>query len=129
MHSTHQAKLLNVGYTIYTGTTTTNGLVIKAKTPDNHNWHTIEAGFKNKSQLKKRLFDLDKKSNWIDLYDSKNTITEYENIQMKEKAERWDTLHERINKMYFDENGNELPENEFDLADIGQEAAVAFGYL
>jgi hypothetical protein len=73
MHASHQAKLLNAGFTIYSGTTVGDGkLAIKAKTPDNHNWHTIEKNFATKVALKKRLHELDTMPKMIDLYDTKN---------------------------------------------------------
>jgi len=53
---------------------------------------------------------------------------DYERV--KEKAEKWDALAEKIGKMYpeLDEDG-ELEETGGDLADIGEIAATAFGYL
>lgn len=50
--------------------------------------------------------------------------------EWKLKAEKWDALNERIYKYYFDEDGNELPDDSGgDLVDIGEAAAIAFGYL
>jgi hypothetical protein len=75
MHASHQEKLLNAGFTIYMGTTVGAGnLIIKAKTPANHNWHTIEKNFASKAELKRRLHELDKMPKLIDLNDSKNTL-------------------------------------------------------
>ena len=117
MHSSHQAKLLKAGYTIYTGTTSPQGLVIKAKTLDNSNWHTIEKGFLSKAQLKKRLFELDKKPTWIDLYDSKNNLTD---------NEKWDDFWDQLENLYSD--GALQNEDQDDLGYIGELALIAFGF-
>ena len=75
MHSSHQIKLLNAGFTIYFGENNPkSGPVIKAKTYDNHNWHIIERGFKSIAELKRRLVEIDKRKEWIDLYDTKNNV-------------------------------------------------------
>lgn len=51
-------------------------------------------------------------------------------LEWKEKAQQWDDLEAKIATYYFDTEGNELPENEGgDLADIGETAAIAFGFL
>lgn len=48
----------------------------------------------------------------------------------KEKAEKWDQLEKKIEKFYMDDNGNELSDDEGgDLGDIGEAAAMAFGFL
>lgn len=48
----------------------------------------------------------------------------------KIKSEKWDALDEKISKYYVDKDGNELPDDGGgDLADIGEAAAIAFGYL
>lgn len=58
------------------------------------------------------------------------TPTEKQNRELKLKAAKWDALHEKIHRFYFDENDNELADNEGgDLIDIGEVAAMAFGYL
>ena len=50
--------------------------------------------------------------------------------EYKEKAKKWDKLDEKIGKFYFDEVGDELPDDEGgDLCQIGEVAAMAFGYL
>ena len=50
--------------------------------------------------------------------------------QWKSKAEKWDALDKKISSYYVDENGDELEGNEGgDLIDIGEAAAIAFGYL
>lgn len=49
--------------------------------------------------------------------------------EWKEKAAKWDALDEKINRFYFDEDDNELPDSDGgDLVDIGEAAAMAFGY-
>jgi hypothetical protein len=54
---------------------------------------------------------------------------EEQQTSIKEKADKWDALEKKISKYYFDENGDENPEVEGDLGDIGLDAASAFGYL
>lgn len=50
--------------------------------------------------------------------------------EWKRKAEKCDTLDKEIGQFYVDEDGNELPADEGgDLGDIGEAAAIAFGYL
>lgn len=47
-----------------------------------------------------------------------------------ERAEKWNALDSQIYKFYFDDEGEELPEDEGgDLFDIGEIAAAALGYL
>lgn len=46
----------------------------------------------------------------------------------KQKAEKWDKLEIEIAKYYEGEN-NEPPEKDGDLTDIGEQAAMAFGWL
>jgi hypothetical protein len=48
--------------------------------------------------------------------------------QWKAKAEKWDALAARIEKYYVNEDGEESEEGG-DLCDIGEEAAMAFGWL
>jgi len=49
---------------------------------------------------------------------------------IKDKAEKWDKLGEKIATFYtFDEEGNELEDEGGDLCDIGEAAASAFGWL
>jgi len=56
--------------------------------------------------------------------------TEKEIQLWKTKAECWDKLGDKIAKFYADENGDMLPEEDGgDLCDIGETAAMAFGYL
>lgn len=55
--------------------------------------------------------------------------TEKQIKEWKVKAEKWDALDEKIGKYYVDENGDELEEEGGDLCDIGEAAAIAFGYL
>jgi hypothetical protein len=48
------------------------------------------------------------------------------------KAEKWDKLEKEIAKFYTNSNGEadeENPENDGDLADLGEIAASAFGWL
>lgn len=74
MHASHQKKLLNAGFTIYSGDIYgAHAPRIKVKTPADHNWKTFEKDFKSKAELKRRLDELDKKPMWIDLYDTKNS--------------------------------------------------------
>ena len=48
----------------------------------------------------------------------------------KTKADKWDALDLAIGKFYpTDEDGNELEDEGGDLGDIGECAAMAFGYL
>lgn len=48
----------------------------------------------------------------------------------KEKAEKWDKLYKQVEDMYYDENGEERPEDYLDgLLTIGERAATAFGFL
>lgn len=56
----------------------------------------------------------------------------------EEKAEKWDSLYEKISKCYgdYDDDGKELPSeyevengSPADLVTIGEMAAVAFGFL
>lgn len=48
----------------------------------------------------------------------------------KRKAEQWDALEKQISKFYFGDDGEELSDDEGgDLCDIGEVAAMAFGYL
>jgi hypothetical protein len=50
--------------------------------------------------------------------------------EWKLKAEKWDKLEKKIEKYYVDENGDPLPDDEGgDLGDIGEAAAMAFGFL
>lgn len=60
---------------------------------------------------------------------TETTATEHQINEWKEKAEKWDALAKRIELKYYDENGNERPEGYSDLGDIGEEAAIAFGWL
>lgn len=56
--------------------------------------------------------------------------TEQEIAQWKKKAEKWDSLDKQVAKFYVDENGDEIDEDAGgDLGDIGEVAAIAFGYL
>jgi hypothetical protein len=52
--------------------------------------------------------------------------------QWEKKAEKWDALETEIGKYYpdLDENDNEIdPIKEGDLTDIGEVAAIAFGFM
>ena len=50
--------------------------------------------------------------------------------QWKAKAEKWDRLEKAIAKYYVDSEGNELSDSDGgDLVDIGEQAAMAFGWL
>lgn len=60
----------------------------------------------------------------------KETPTPKQIQEWKTKAEKWDALEEKISKFYFDEEGDELPDDAGgDLVDIGEAAARAFGYM
>lgn len=49
---------------------------------------------------------------------------------LRQKADKWDKLKKRVEAHYFDENGEELPDDQGgDLCDIGEDAASAFGLL
>jgi hypothetical protein len=58
----------------------------------------------------------------------KNTIVvdQEEYNVLKAKAEKWDKLDDKISKFYPEEIGEE-PTG--DLGDIGEAAAMAFGYM
>lgn len=45
------------------------------------------------------------------------------------KIEKYDQLFEEISSCYFDENGDEIEDNEFDLGTIGEIAASHFEFL
>lgn len=48
----------------------------------------------------------------------------------EQKAAAWDKLYEAIEKMYFDENGEELNEDEGgDLLMIGETCAIHMGFI
>lgn len=55
--------------------------------------------------------------------------TEEQIQQWKRKAEKWDELDEKIGRFYDGEEDNEEEGIEGDLCDIGEVAAMAFGYL
>jgi len=51
-------------------------------------------------------------------------------MTIEEKAKKWDELEQKIAKFYLDDDGNELPDDEGgDLCDIGEAAAIAFGFM
>ena len=45
------------------------------------------------------------------------------------KSIQWDKLREAVYKLYFDEDGNEWPEDKYDLCSIGEVAASHLGFL
>lgn len=48
----------------------------------------------------------------------------------EQKAAAWDALETKIASFYLDEDGEELEDGDGgDLADIGEAAAMAFGFL
>ena len=59
------------------------------------------------------------------------TVTGWINIPtVINRANKWDDLDEKVGKYYFDEDGNELPDDKGgDLCDIGEAAAMALGYM
>mgnify|MGYP003437561107 CR=1 FL=1 len=69
-----------------------------------------------------------------DAVDAPNATTSIENLieKYKIKSEKWDKLDEEIGKFYendIDDEENEDGEDEGNLIDIGEVAAIAFGYL
>lgn len=52
--------------------------------------------------------------------------TEEQINEFKAKADKWDALDEKIGEVYFQD---EEDEDGADLADVGELAAQAFGYL
>ncbi len=60
-----------------------------------------------------------------------NQLTKEEIEQLKIKVGKWDALEAKISACYVDEDGNELQEEDggADLCDIGEIAAIAFGFL
>ena len=60
------------------------------------------------------------------------TMTAEEAATLKAKAEKWDKLGEEIAKFYCDKDGEyseDKPEASGDLCDIGEVAAMAYGWL
>jgi len=59
--------------------------------------------------------------------------TEQQINEWKTKAEKWDALEQRIAKYYPDEDDykelNDTEDAEGDLCDIGEIAAIAFGFM
>lgn len=49
--------------------------------------------------------------------------------EWKSKAEKWDKLDKAIGEFYPEEDENYSDTEEGDLGDIGEIAAMAFGYL
>lgn len=52
--------------------------------------------------------------------------------QWKEKAEKWDALDKKIGNFYTDEKGEyneDSPQDDGNLLDIGEIAAIAFGWM
>ena len=69
-----------------------------------------------------------------DAVDAPSATTSIENLIEKFKiiSEKWDKLDEKIGKFYendIDDEENEDGEDEGNLIDIGEVAAIAFGYL
>ena len=69
-----------------------------------------------------------------DAVDAPSATTSIENLieKYKIKSEKWDKLDEKIGKIYendIDDEENEDGEDEGNLIDIGEVAAIAFGYL
>ena len=69
-----------------------------------------------------------------DAVDAPSATTSIENLieKYKIKSEKWDKLDEKIGKFYendIDDEENEDGEDEGSLIDIGEVAAIAFGYL
>ncbi len=60
------------------------------------------------------------------------TMTKEEAATLKSKAEKWDKLENEISEFYTDADGEyseENPKRQGDLCDIGELAAMAFGWL
>ena len=69
-----------------------------------------------------------------DAVDAPSATTSIEKLieKYKIKSEKWDKLDEKIGKFYendIDDEENEDGEDEGNLIDIGEVAAIAFGYL
>ena len=71
-----------------------------------------------------------------DAVDAPSATTSIENLieKYKIKSEKWDKLDEKIGKFYEndiddEENEDGEDEDEGNLIDIGEVAAIAFGYL
>ena len=69
-----------------------------------------------------------------DAVDAPSATTSIEKLieKYKIKSEKWDKLDEEIGKFYendIDDEENEDGEDEGNLIDIGEVAAIAFGYL
>lgn len=61
----------------------------------------------------------------------KNLTTE-EYLELKRKADKWDALGKTIAKMYVTEDGEDVDpysDDGYDLCDIGEAAASAYGWL
>lgn len=57
--------------------------------------------------------------------------TEEQIKEWKTKAEKWDSLYDKISEYYVDEDDNIVEDDKHDggLLDIGEIAARAFGFL
>lgn len=61
--------------------------------------------------------------------------TEQQIREFKEKADKWDSLDEKISEMYVNPEteepytDEEIEEKGFDLTSIGEAAAIAFGWM
>lgn len=57
-------------------------------------------------------------------------ITKEKFEELTNKANKWDQLGKEIHTFYFDEDGNEQPDDYGDgLIGIGEVAAMAYGWL
>jgi len=61
------------------------------------------------------------------LNNNKMEITQEEYSELKTKANKWDTLDNKLAEIYGE--GDDDNEQETDLVDIGEICATAFGYL
>jgi hypothetical protein len=75
---------MNKGFKFYFGTIRNGKPVIQIKTKDSPNWHILEKDFKSVAECKRRLAELDKLQDWIDLYDTKNGLKDPEEINTAE---------------------------------------------
>jgi hypothetical protein len=79
-----------------------------------------------------KIIDTDKGYDNQRLANTIEQLFEEQLSKYQHKALKWDELHDKIAKCYFDEDGEELSEDEsddIDLGTIGEISAIAFGFL
>lgn len=75
MNATELQKLMKAGFTVITVRSANNLHTIWQKTPQNHEWHLLEkVAYTSKASLKRRLVELLKDQNIIDLHDSLHSL-------------------------------------------------------